>query len=75
VYPWYPYVGITAYDRGTVVVDLIPTLQVNPLNKSVTSAWAGVGTGLLNGTLTVDIVNNAIDEMFRQSPYLTAPTL
>lgn len=74
VYPWYPYVGVTAYDRGTVVVDLIPTVTVNPLARSVTSAWAGVATALLNGTITTDNVNNAIDEMFRQSPYLTAPT-
>lgn len=73
-YPWYPYVGVTAYDRGTVVVDLIPTLSVNPLSRSVSSAWAGVATGLLNGTLTTDVINNAIDEMFRQSPYLTAAT-
>jgi len=74
VYPWYPYVGVTAYDRGTVVVTVIPTLTVNPLNHSVTSAWAGVATALQNGTITTTIVNNAIDEMFRQSPYLTAAT-
>lgn len=74
VYPWYPYVGVTAYDRGTVVVTVIPTTTVNPLNKTVSSAWAGVATALLNGTITTDIVNAAIDEMFRQSPYLTAPT-
>jgi hypothetical protein len=73
VYPWYPYVGVTAYDRGTLVVDLIPTTTVNPLGKTVTSAWAGVATALLNGTITTDGINNAIDEMFRQSPYLTAP--
>jgi hypothetical protein len=71
-YPWYPTVGITSYDRGTVVVTLIPTLSVNPLGRSVTAAWAGVATSLLNGTLTTTSVNNAIDEMFRQSPYLTA---
>jgi len=72
VYPWYPTVGVTSYDRGTVVVTLIPTLSVNPLNRSVQATWAGVATSLLNGTLTTNGVNNAIDEMFRQSPYLTA---
>jgi hypothetical protein len=75
VYPWYPYVGVTAYDRGTVVVTVIPTRSVNPLNHNVTAVWAGVATALLNGTITTDIVNGAIDEMFRQSPYLTAPVV
>jgi len=73
VYPWYPFVGVTAYDRGTLVVDLIPTASVNPARSTVTSAWAGVATALLNGTINTNVINNAIDEMFRQSPYLTAP--
>ena len=75
VYPWYPTVGVTSYDRGTVVVTVIPTLSVNPLNSTVSAAWAGVATALLNGTVTTDIVNGAIDEMFRQSPYLSAPAV
>jgi hypothetical protein len=74
VYPWYPYVGVTAYDRGTVLVTLIPTRTVNPLQHSIGAAWAGAATALLNGTVTTDIVNTAIDAMFIQSPYLSAPT-
>ncbi len=72
VYPWYPVVGVTAYDRGTIVVDLIPTLSVNPLNQSVTSAWAGVARGIIDGNSDEDRIRAAVDEMFRQSPYLTA---
>jgi hypothetical protein len=71
VYPWFPVVGVTAYDRGTLIVDLIPTVSVNPLDKTIRSAWAGVATGLLvNATTTT--ITNAIDAMFAQSPYLTA---
>lgn len=72
VYPWFGVVGATSYDRGTLIVDLIPTLSVNPLAKSIQSAWVGVATGLLNGTFTQTTVVNAVDEMFRQSPYLVA---
>ena len=72
VYPWYPTSGVVAYDRGTLVVDLIPTLSVNPLAKSIRSAWAGVATTLLNGTTTESTVTAAIDQMFALSPYLTA---
>ena len=72
VYPWFPVVGVTAYDRGTIIVDLIPTVSVNPLDKTIRSAWAGVATGLLNGTVTATTITNAVDAMFAQSPYLTA---
>ena len=72
VYPWYPVVGVTSYRRGTLVVDLIPTLSVNPLNRTVTSAWAGVGSGVVT-ELSSGQVEAVIDEMFRLSPYLRAP--
>jgi hypothetical protein len=70
VYPWQPTVTTVQYDRGTVVVDMIPTLSVNPLAQTVTSAWAGVGTGVMDGSLTADIVIAAVDRMFELSPYL-----
>jgi hypothetical protein len=72
VYPWYSTAGVTAYARGTLVVDLIPTLTVNPLAKSITSAWAGVATSLLSDGVTANGVTAAVNQMFVQSPYLTA---
>ena len=73
VFPWYPVVGVTAYQRGTLVVTLIPAaLTINPLAQSITAKWAGVATGLADGTQTNASITAAIDEMFRQSPYLTA---
>ena len=72
VYPWYPVVGVTAYDRGTMLVTMVPTLSVNPVNTSINASWAGVATALLNGTVTDDVVAAAVDRMFELSPYLTA---
>lgn len=74
VYPWYADVGVTAYDRGTLVVTIIPTVSVNPLNRTINASWAGVASALMDGTVTADNVANAIDEMFQKSPYLTATT-
>ena len=73
VYPWFSVVGTTAYDRGTLIVDMIPTLSVNPLDKSIRSAWAGVATSTLaDSSLTASLVQAAIDQMFALSPYLVA---
>lgn len=71
-FPWFPVTGATNYARGTLVVTIIPTALVNPTNKSIRAVWAGVATGLLNGGITSDVVQAAVNEMFRQSPYLVA---
>jgi hypothetical protein len=74
VYPWYATVGVTAYDRGTLVVTVVPTLSVSPAAQTINASWAGVASALLNGTITSTSVANAVDEMFQQSPYLTNST-
>jgi len=72
-YPWYATVGVTEYERGSLVVSIIPTLSVNPLDQSIRAAWAGVATGVLgdNG-LSQAGVQAAVDQMFALSPYLVA---
>lgn len=75
VYPWFPVVGVTAFDRGTLLVDLIPTKSVNPLAETITSAWTGAATAALNGAITQDVITASIDRMFQLSPYLTAPAV
>ena len=72
VYPWYPNSDVVTYDRGTLVVTIVPTLSVNPLAKSIGAAWAGVATSLLTDGVTQNGINAAINQMFLQSPYLTA---
>ncbi len=68
----YPTSGVSAYARGTLVTTIIPTLTVNPLAKNITAAWAGVATALLNDGVTAAGVTAAVNQMFVQSPYLTA---
>jgi hypothetical protein len=72
VYPWYPQIGVTAYDRGTLVVTIIPTAGVSPTGRTINASWAGVASALLNGTITSNAVSAAVDEMFQKSPYLSA---
>lgn len=72
VFPWFPVVGTTAFDRGTLLVEIVPTSSVNNTNKTIRAVWAGVATALLNGAVTSDAVTAAINAMFVQSPYLTA---
>lgn len=71
VFP-YANVGITSIARGSLVIDIIPTATVNPLGRTVSAAWTGLATTLLNGTTTNATVAAAIDEIFAKSPYLVA---
>jgi hypothetical protein len=75
VFPWAVIVGPSAFDRGTLIVTIEPTAEINPADETITAAWAGVATGLLNGSITTLTVTTAIDKMFALSPYLTAVPL
>src|SRR5688572_23854070 len=68
----YPNVAVIEVDVGTIIVDMIANLQVNPLSREIPSVWIGAAQGILDGTSNVNRVVDAIDEMFRQSPYLLA---
>lgn len=70
VYPYGDDVAQIQFNRGTLVVDLVPTLTVNPLNQTVTSKWAGLASAVIDQSITQSTVEAAIDEMFAQSPYL-----
>jgi Domain of unknown function (DUF4136) len=71
VYPWFGVVGTTAYEAGTLIVDLIPTSSVNVTTRTIRSAWAGVASALFNGVVDANTVDAAVDQMFALSPYLT----
>lgn len=72
VYPWSGAVGVTAYDRGTLVVEIIPTASVDPTSQTIRAVWAGIATGLIDGGVSPNAVNAAVDQMFALSPYLVA---
>lgn len=71
-YPFYTSVGVTAYDRGSFLVTIVPTVTVNPLAKQISAEWAGTATALLDGGISTSDVQSAIDQMFAMSPYLVA---
>ena len=62
------------FQRTTLLVTIVPTTPiVNPLiaQKELRAAWAGVATSLLGQeNITQTNVQNAINIMFQQSPYL-----
>ena len=72
-YPSHPIANVADFPRATLLVDLIPTLQINPLSKTIQSTWTGVATALMNSAVTDADVEAAIDQMFILSPYLSAP--
>jgi hypothetical protein len=70
-YPWYSLQGVTAYDRGSLIVTIVPTSSIDPVNRTVKAAWAGAATSvLIDPNVTSATISAAIDQMFALSPYL-----
>ena len=74
IYPWFNAGAVVTFQRTTLIVTIVPTTPVvNPLiaQKEIRAAWAGVATSLLGqANITQANVQNAINIMFQQSPYL-----
>jgi len=74
IYPWFNPGTVVTFQRSTLIVTIEPTTPVvNPLlgQKELRAAWAGVATSLLGQqNITNTNVQNAINIMFQQSPYL-----
>jgi hypothetical protein len=74
IYPWFNPGTVVTFQRTTLIVTIVPTTAVvNPLlaQKELRAAWAGVATSLLGQqNITNTNVQNAINIMFQQSPYL-----
>jgi hypothetical protein len=65
-YPW----TVASYTRGTIVVDMVSTLNVQPVDRRIHSVWAGAAAAALTSAVTDGQLDAAIDEMFALSPYL-----
>jgi len=78
IYPWFNPGTVVTFQRSTLIVTIEPTtLVVNPLlaQKELRAAWAGVATSLLSQqNITQTNIQNAINIMFQQSPYLVNST-
>jgi hypothetical protein len=75
IYPWFNPGSVVTFQRSSLIVTIVPTtVVVNPLiaQKEIRAVWAGVATSLLGQeNITQTNVQNAINIMFQQSPYLT----
>ena len=75
IYPWFNPGAVVTFQRTSLIVTIVPTTAVvNPLlaQKEIRAVWAGVATTLLGqANITQANVQNAINIMFQQSPYLT----
>lgn len=68
-YPGYPsYPVVTSYSTGTLVF-LIADTDVNEVGNRVIH-WSFAANGVLSGSYNVNRVTKAIDQGFKQSPYL-----
>jgi Domain of unknown function (DUF4136) len=63
---WY-YPSYSTYTTGTMVMGLVAS-GAEYVEPSV--VWTGAINGLLSGSYDLSRVNNAIDQAFKQSPYL-----
>jgi hypothetical protein len=68
---WYypPYYSISSYTTGTMIIAIADPNVSNPVDRSEVS-WLMVGNGLASGSGNVNRVTDAIDQAFKQSPYL-----
>lgn len=72
VFPWVGTTGVASFDRGTLIVEIIPTTSVNTTSRTIRAAWAGVASAALAGSVDANRVAEAVDQMFALSPYLVA---
>ena len=64
----YPYQGASSYTTGTLVMALMVAGDdyIDPQG-----VWIGAANGVLSGSYSTTRVNDAIDQAFEQSPYLS----
>lgn len=63
---WY-YPSVSSYTTGTLLMTLITDDEDY---VQTTNVWTAAANGLLSGYYDATRVNNAIDQAFKQSPYL-----
>ena len=74
-YPWYPWYGgytYYAYDKGTLVIDMLDPRKADEDSKRIPVMWTGVINGILAGSQAYldERVEKNVDQCFMQSPYL-----
>ena len=74
-YPWYPWYSggyYYAYDKGTVVIDMLDAKKADKETKRVPVLWTGMVDGILAGNQNylAERLEKNINQCFIQSPYL-----
>lgn len=66
---YYPYPVVSSYTTGTLVMNMV---EKTPTGTDGTKkvVWLGAINGLLQDTYNPTRINDAIDQSFKQSPYL-----
>jgi len=68
---YYPYVPVTSYSTGTMVMTMVNGDQnEEAIDGSKLVLWSGAMNGLLSSGYDIDRVKKGIDQAFAQSPYL-----
>ena len=69
---YYPYSFTYSYSTGSIIGELIDTNAHTPQNDKLTVVWNSYICGLLDGNnLSLSRTMAAINQAFKQSPYLT----
>ena len=69
---YYPYSFSYSYSTGSIIGELIDTNAPTPQNDKLTVVWNSYICGLLDGNnLSLSRTMAAINQAFKQSPYLT----
>lgn len=69
---YYPYSFTYSYSTGSIIGELVNTNAPTPQYDKLTVVWNSYICGLLNGNnLSLSRTMEAVDQAFKQSPYLT----
>ena len=68
---WYypPYYSVSSYTTGSLIITMSDPNIDSPINRSPT-AWIAAANGLLTGSSNISRALDAVDQAFKQSPYL-----
>lgn len=66
---YYPYPVVSSYTTGTLVMNMVEK-EATGTDGVKRVAWFGAINGLLQDTYNPQRINDAIDQSFKQSPYL-----
>ena len=69
-YPWYNSSVIYSYEVGTLAIVIIDPDNFDAAEENIRALWSGAANGLVDPQATGSRLDDAIDQMFVQSPYL-----